>query len=62
MIDQIAIRRKFGFELVECSTWNDLPREERLGLLTEGRVEFLADGESVEVREALLQLQTLAAA
>ncbi len=62
MIDQIAIRRKFGFELVECTEWNDLPRNERVQLVTEGRVEFLADGESVDVREALTQLQHLAAA
>ncbi len=58
MIDQVAIRRSLGFDLVPVEDWLELEREEKRRLLLEDRVEFLADGESVPVREALEELRT----
>ncbi len=60
MIDQIAIRRKFGFELLDEAGWLALPKQEKIDLITDGRVEFLADGERVPLREALSQFQAAA--
>ncbi|MEM7339402.1 MAG: hypothetical protein AAF467_12190 [Actinomycetota bacterium] len=59
MIDQVAIRRSLGFDLVTVDEWLDLDRGEKLQLLREQRVEFLADGEEVPTREALEELREL---
>ena len=61
MIDQIAIRRRAGFILVQPAEWSAMDRDERLELLEAGRVEFLSRGEVVPIREALESLRTVAA-
>lgn len=57
MIDQVAVRRRGGFALLTIHEWSALDREERLQLLEEDRVEFLEDGMTVPVREALVSIR-----
>lgn len=58
MIDQIAIRVASGFNLVTPAAWQSLDKAERAALIRAGRVEFLEEGETVPVREALLMLKS----
>jgi hypothetical protein len=60
MIDQIAIRKGSGFNLLSPHEWQAIELEERADLIRAGRVEFLDDGESVPLREALLRLKAMA--
>lgn len=60
MIDQVAIRRSVGFDLLTVADWLDLETAEKKRLLLGQRVEFLADGDEVPVRDALLELKNLA--
>ncbi len=59
MIDQVAVRRSLGFELLAIEDWLSLDRGEKKRLLLDDRVEFLADGEEIPVREALQLLQSV---
>ena len=57
MIDQIAIRRRAGFVLVQPREWAEMPRADRLELLEAGQVEFLSDGDLVPIKDALESLR-----
>lgn len=59
MIDQVAIRRSLGFDLLTTEEWLDLDVDDKKRLLLEDRVEFLSDGDEIPVREALQYLQPL---
>ncbi len=58
MIDQIALQMAGGFNLVSPEAWQAMPARERLALIRAGRVEFLEQGETVPLREALTRLKS----
>ena len=55
-IDQVMVRRLGGWNLISLAAWSELGADERVSLLQQGAVRFLADGEVVPRQEALAAL------
>lgn len=57
-VDQIAIRKLGGFNVITPDRWRELDRDHRLALLRDGLVTFLHQGEDVPAKAALLWLRS----
>ena len=56
-VDQIAIRKLGGFNMITPAQWQALDRDHRMTLIRDGLVTFLHQGEDVPVKAALLGLR-----
>ncbi len=55
--DQVSVKKASGYNLVSASEFLAYPRGERALLVTEGKVQFLSDGQPIPLREALQSIR-----
>lgn len=53
MPDQVSIQMASGYNLIPVSEWLSMALNERIELVTGGKVQFLKSGEPMALRDAL---------
>lgn len=61
-VDQVVVQRLGGWNLMSIAQWRDMPEDEQEGLIGQGAVQFLADGQPVDITTALRALSPAQAA
>jgi hypothetical protein len=56
--DQVSVKKSGGYNLISGEEFRALPLDERVKLITEGKVHFLKEGQVIPAKEALKRIDS----